>query len=306
MKLPIGKNKIKTPKDNKMPRRSILSRFDWYNKFRHWWLGKVSVTRSLFRVKAAQQTVLILIIILAVCYIMAAFYTQSGEFVVSIDRDMANDGFLLSETTDFSERLITLHGTAVTAATNINIMDIDRNVMNVDGDHNNMNYLAYTFYLENNTEETRNYVWQLRLKNHTKNAEQAAWIMFFMNGEMTIYAEPNADGGPERQFSTTKFPFMDYASEQELTMMTQLDGTDSGYITREKLSDMGLASADGVYQLLAVPFEADDMVCSGIREDIDPGEYDKFTVVIWIEGEDPECVDDIIGGTIELAMTFTY
>ena len=31
---------------------------------------------------------------------------------------------------------------------------------------------------------------------------------------------------------------------------------------------------------------------------------DKYTVVIWLEGNDPDCVDDIIGGTLKLSMTF--
>ena len=37
-----------------------------------------------------------------------------------------------------------------------------------------------------------------------------------------------------------------------------------------------------------------------------PGEVDKYTVVIWLEGEDPECVNDILGGTIEMMFKFKY
>lgn len=285
-------------------RASAFSRFDWINRFRHWWLGGVSITRSIFRVAAAWQTVAILIGLLVVGYVMAAFYTNSGEFVISLDRRMADDGFLISETTDFSERLITLHGTAVVGADNISIYDIDRNVMNVDGDHNGINYVAYTFYLKNATDETRNYQYQLQLKAHDKGAEKASWIMFYMNGQQRIYAKANEDGNPERQFSTTPFPFMEYAADSK--QQKQLTAKDSGYITVEKLSEMGVDSAEGVYQLEAVPFLASDMICSGIREEIEPDGVDKFTVVIWMEGEDPECVDDIIGGYIELAMKFTY
>ncbi len=35
-------------------------------------------------------------------------------------------------------------------------------------------------------------------------------------------------------------------------------------------------------------------------------EMDKYTVVIWLEGEDPECVNDILGGTIELILRIKY
>ena len=60
------------------------------------------------------------------------------------------------------------------------------------------------------------------------------------------------------------------------------------------------------YKLTAKPFLSDTVVCNGIREEIADGEVDKYTVVIWYEGEDPECVDDILGGWVELYMTFSY
>lgn len=270
----------------KSPRRSFLSRFDWLNRFRHWWLGGVSIRRSLFRVKAAWQTLGILVAILVIGYIMAAIYTQSGEFIISLDRNMADDGFILSETTDFSEHLITLYGTAVTGANNISIFDIDRNVMNVDGDHNGIDYVAYTFYIKNNTEEVHDYQYQLMIRDKDKGVENAAWVMLFKEGEQGTYAMIGADGEPESQSSVSEFPFMEYASQEMLDAQTE----DTG--------DM--------HQLTTIPFEAKDMVCSGLREDIEPGEYDKYTAVIWVEGEDPECVDDIIGGYIELTMKFTY
>lgn len=31
---------------------------------------------------------------------------------------------------------------------------------------------------------------------------------------------------------------------------------------------------------------------------------DKYTVVIWLEGNDPDCLDNIIGGTLKLGMNF--
>ena len=29
---------------------------------------------------------------------------------------------------------------------------------------------------------------------------------------------------------------------------------------------------------------------------------DKYTIVIWMEGDDPECVDRIVGGSVEFSM----
>ena len=32
------------------------------------------------------------------------------------------------------------------------------------------------------------------------------------------------------------------------------------------------------------------------------GDIDKFTIVIWLEGDDPDCVDNILGGEIKMHM----
>ena len=45
---------------------------------------------------------------------------------------------------------------------------------------------------------------------------------------------------------------------------------------------------------------------TGQRAELMPGEIDKYTVVIWLEGEDPECVNDILGGTIEMMFKLKY
>lgn len=36
-----------------------------------------------------------------------------------------------------------------------------------------------------------------------------------------------------------------------------------------------------------------------------PGDVTKFTVVIWIEGDDPDCTDELIGGTLKSDMRIT-
>ena len=49
-------------------------------------------------------------------------------------------------------------------------------------------------------------------------------------------------------------------------------------------------------------FESDTVVCSFTEEDFLIGYVDKYTVVIWLEGDDPECVDKIVGGSVEFTM----
>lgn len=51
-------------------------------------------------------------------------------------------------------------------------------------------------------------------------------------------------------------------------------------------------------------FEASTIVMTTKNEHFKPGAKDKYTVVIWLEGNDPDCTDDIIGGTMKLGMNF--
>ncbi len=51
-------------------------------------------------------------------------------------------------------------------------------------------------------------------------------------------------------------------------------------------------------------FLAATVVMREITENFTPRAKDKYTVVIWLEGNDPDCVDDIIGGTIKFRMDF--
>lgn len=38
------------------------------------------------------------------------------------------------------------------------------------------------------------------------------------------------------------------------------------------------------------------------RQKFKPGNIDRYTIVIWLEGDDPDCVDAIIGGEIKMHM----
>lgn len=49
-------------------------------------------------------------------------------------------------------------------------------------------------------------------------------------------------------------------------------------------------------------FKDDDTVILESRTGMAPGDYDKITVVIWLEGDDPECVNSILGGEIKMHM----
>ena len=46
------------------------------------------------------------------------------------------------------------------------------------------------------------------------------------------------------------------------------------------------------------------MVASGAVTEVEPQEVHKYTVVIWLEGDDPDCTNDLIGGHAGMEMNF--
>ena len=52
-------------------------------------------------------------------------------------------------------------------------------------------------------------------------------------------------------------------------------------------------------------FISDKEVLIEKRQDFKPGDVDKFTIVIFIEGDDPDCIDNLIGGEMKMHMDIT-
>ena len=63
-----------------------------------------------------------------------------------------------------------------------------------------------------------------------------------------------------------------------------------------------MPSATGEPEKDCVNFESPSVVCSFTEEEFLVGNVDKYTIVIWMEGDDPECVDKIVGGSVEFSM----
>lgn len=61
-------------------------------------------------------------------------------------------------------------------------------------------------------------------------------------------------------------------------------------------------AADGGEEQGCTSFESDEVVCTYEEPDFLVGNVNRYTVAIWMEGDDPECVDSIIGGSVEFSM----
>ena len=64
-------------------------------------------------------------------------------------------------------------------------------------------------------------------------------------------------------------------------------------------------SKDGKAEPNTISFLSNHLIMQQDRNNIKPGEIDRSTVIVWLEGKDPECIDDIIGGEMKMSMIIT-
>ena len=64
-------------------------------------------------------------------------------------------------------------------------------------------------------------------------------------------------------------------------------------------------SAEGTPEYGTTPFASETVAYSDTTESFAKGQTNKYTLVIWLEGDDPECLDNIKGGNVKMSMNFT-
>ena len=222
--------------------------------------------------------------LLALLFLVSYLTELSGSFTINLTANMQRAGFLLSETAGFEKNGSRLFSDRVEQINNITLEEVVSDVDDHDGSHNGPQYIAYTFYIKNNGKEAADYKYTLKMVESTMGVDKAVWIMLFEDGHQVIYAAPSADGDEERLFGyAVKPPFYETAYDQN----TQ-------YYQR-----------NGYWGLATTSFVGENIVVQGMVEDVQPGDAHKYTVVVWLEGNDPECTDDIFGGFAKYSMDFS-
>ena len=51
-----------------------------------------------------------------------------------------------------------------------------------------------------------------------------------------------------------------------------------------------------------IPFYSDQYVYIEPRENFYPNDIDRYTIVVWVEGDDPDCINDILGGEMKMHL----
>lgn len=230
---------------------------------------------------------------LAVLFIFSLVQRMRGHFTVNLSDGMLEKGYSLFDNAELRNPTMQLFATPTENAPCVSISQIPVAVTTTDGQYQADDFFSYTFYLRNDGDLDSSFGWSLDFTSEYKNLRQAARIVLFVDGEMTIYAEKGADGEPESlpEMSDTRhgylhIPIMDLAPESR---QFQIVATNH-YIN--------------YYRVVPDNFLTDEIVASGRMTGVKPNEVHKFTVVLFLEGDDPECTDDLVGGSLGVEMSF--
>lgn len=196
----------------------------------------------------------IILLVMIFAFIILSVIYKGGHFTITLDQRLANDNkIVIYEDNEIKENKRKLSARDLEFMDNISIDWIPTNIdTEANGSHNGDNYIAYTFYVENEGTDTVDYWYSIVIDDVIKNVDEAARVMIYLNGEKTVYAKINA-------------------------------------LTNEPEKD-------------TTPFFSKDKAVLEERKAFSPGDIDKFTVVIWLEGDDPDCTDNILGGEIKMHM----
>ena len=70
----------------------------------------------------------------------------------------------------------------------------------------------------------------------------------------------------------------------------------------EQYEVIGSNGRDTFYRVLPLTFPEENIMAYGLQEEVKSGDVHKYTLVMWLEGDDPDCTDDLIGGHIGIEM----
>lgn len=212
------------------------------------------------RIKILKITILLILLFLIILYFILRVVFELGDFTVSLDPQLQEkSGLVMYEKLSEKQNKKILKAEKLEYMDNICVKWLPENLTEAEGSHNGENYLAYTFYLENQGVDPINYWYKVVSDDVIKNVDKAIRIMIIRNDEKTIYAKANETTG----------------------------------------------EAEIVGDEITTKFYNDKELILKQRENMQPGEIDKFTIVIFLEGDDPDCTDELIGGEMKMHMEIT-
>ncbi len=235
---------------------------------------------------------LALVGLLSVLFIYSTVTQMQGYFTINLSHGMFREGFTMSETIGFENPTSQLFAQPAVDCPCVSVKMIPQNVDSIDGEHNDF-YFAYTFYLRNEGDNKVGYNWDLLLNAESNHLSTAAWVALFEDGDLRLYARESANGEKEA------LPAFGDNSRGYLRIPLRQLAPES-----DQFELIETAHGMDYYRVIPDKFLSADQVASGRVDDVYPMEVHKYTVVIWLEGDDPDCTNDLIGGSLGLEMRF--
>lgn len=274
----LKKQGVKDKQDFEVIAASQGLYFDKWSFLAFWWMKGCGLWALLGSILA----------LLGVMMLLSWVTELRGHFTISLAEDLFREGFVLSETADFKQPTTYLFATPAEDVPCISINDIPLDVdSGYEGAHN-AQYFAYTFFLRNEGQSTVDYTWSMELNSESKSLSDGVWVMVFEDGKMRFYAEPNDQG------KTEALPAFDdntrgYVNPKIMELCAQPEEQFELIRQRGELS---------YYRLIPETFLSLTHVAEGGRELVKPMDVHKYTIVIWLEGDDPDCDNSMIGGHV--------
>lgn len=220
------------------------------------------------------------ITLLVIVYVCSLLFNRYGNFTVSvIDKNHYKNAAALSlcEDESFMRATSVLRTHATQDMTNIDGNTLPSTLNDGTGLHskNGDNYMAYTFFLTNSGAVACNYSYSLVINMATAGVDAAARVRLYFNPDYYKAADD------VHNYSND---YVDYA--------------------KPKTNGGGAPEIDPDNRAM-INFVSNSVITEGVVRDFAPGDIAKITVVVWLEGNDPDCTDDVLGGQFKLDMLMT-
>lgn len=219
------------------------------------------------------RTGMLITLFLSICVIVVTIYGQNvGNFVISIEQEASDLGLSLSEDATFEHSTVRLYAESMENATNISGFDLPKNILEGDGAKNGKSakldeYMAYSFYLKNSGNVKMSYSSKVSIEEESLEVSSAfrLWVITETNGVTNSYL---------------------YAKEPNTGSFNEME---------QKFAD--------AIKTPITTFKEDEVFYME-NHGFDVGDVTRYTIILWLEGDDPECIDDILGGYIRFQMQF--
>lgn len=217
---------------------------------------------------------------ISILLLFSYYGQQTGDFTIDVNQKLFLDKkMILSETVDFNTKSSRLVARPIGNVLPIGYygrpekipLEIEGNLDNFfSGSNNGLNYFAYTFYATNSGEADFSYNLAIYIDEAQNNVDAAIRIMIIVEEDILGENKKTVDVYAKAQGSNGKNP--------------------------------------GLAEIGTKMFASNKKVLDTNRYDFKMNSIDKYTVIMWLHGEDVDCVDigenSIVAGSLKVSMKF--